>query len=83
MMKGRVIYQGKKKAVFVQMDKNFQICDLRDFNKKKPFEQRIGSRVYPDLLNTFRGRPLYTAWPSLIEAINQKTKEEEEENNEE
>ena len=80
MMKGRIIYQGKKKAVFIQMDKNYQVCDLLDFNKKKPFEQRIGSRVYPDLLNTFRGRPLYTAWKDLIEAINQKR--EEEENNE-
>ena len=75
-MKGKVIYQSKKKAVFVQMDKNFQICDLLDFNKKKPFAERIGSRVYPDLLNTFRGRPLYTAWPTLIEAINKKTEEE-------
>lgn len=72
MRKGKVIYQDKKKAVFVQMDKNFQICDLLDFDKKKPFEQRIGSRVYPDLLNTFRGRPLYTAWPGLIEAIKAK-----------
>jgi hypothetical protein len=72
MRKGKVIYQDKKKAVFVQMDKNFQICDLLDFDKKKPFEQRIGSRVYPDLLNTFRGRPLYTAWPDLIEAIKAK-----------
>lgn len=77
MMKGRIIYQGKKKAVFVQMDKNYQVCDLLDFNKKKPFAERIGSRVYPDLLNTFRGRPLYTAWPSLIEAINKKTAEEQ------
>lgn len=75
-MKGKVIYQGKNKAVFVQMDKNFQICDLLDFNKKKPFEQRIGSRVYPDLLNTFRGRPLYTAWPHLLEAIKNKKEDE-------
>lgn len=76
MMKGRVIYQ-KKKSVFVQMDKNHEICDILDFDKKKPFSERIGNRVYPDLLNTFRGRPLYTAWPILIEAINKKTAEEQ------
>ena len=75
-MKGKVIYQ-KQKAVFVQMDKNFQVCDLLAFDKKKPYAERIGARVYPDLLNTFRGRPLYTAWPYLIEAINKKAAEEQ------
>ena len=64
--KGRVIYS-KKQSVFVQMDKNFQICDLLSFDKKK-----LGDRVYPDILNMFRGRPLYTAWLPLIEAIKKK-----------
>ena len=69
MLRGRVIYQSKKGGVFVQMDKNFQVCDLLGFDKTKPFEERIGSRIYPDLLNTFRGRPLYLAWNELIEEI--------------
>lgn len=76
-MKGKVIYQSKQKAVFVQMDKNFQVCDLLAFDKKKPYAERIGARVYPDLLNTFRGRPLYTAWPDLIVAIGKKAAEEQ------
>lgn len=82
MLNGRVIYS-KKKAVFVQVDKNFQVCDLFEFNKKEAPTNRIGSRVYPDLLNTFRGRPLYTAWNGLIEAINQKVELEEDSNEQE
>ena len=67
-MKGKVIYQ-KNGGIFVQMDKNYQVCDLRSFDKKSPFNERIGKRVYPEILNTFKGRPLYTAWNGLIAAI--------------
>lgn len=78
MLRGRVIYQSKKKGVFIQMDKNYQVCDLLSFDRTKPFEERVGSRIYPDLLNIFRGRPLYTAWNGLIEEINNRKEEEDE-----
>ena len=72
MLKGRVIYQSKAGGVFVQIDKNFQICDFLSFDKTKPFEERIGQRVHPELLNTFRGRPLRLVWSSLINILGRK-----------
>lgn len=78
MMKGKVIYQ-KNGAIFVQVDKNFQICDFRSFDKKKSYTERIGTRI-PEgssLLNTFKGRPLYTAWNSLIEVLTSNERKEE------
>lgn len=72
-MVGKVVFKNRKEGVFVQRDKNFQVCDLLSFDRKKKV---IGNRVYPDLLNIFRGQPLYTAWNSLLEAIKQKEEEE-------
>lgn len=67
-MRGKVIYCNKK-AAFVQIDKNNQICSLYDFDKKKEFKDRIGERILPQVMNVFRGRPLYTNWADLIEAV--------------
>lgn len=77
-MRGKVIYS-KTQNVFVQTDKNFQVCDFRVFNKKAPIEERIGERI-PEgaaLLNTFRGRPLYTAWSALIDIFTKEDRKEE------
>lgn len=61
-MNGKVIFG--KPSVFVQVDKNKQICDLLSYENKE-----TGKRIYPGILNDFRGRPLFTAWNELIEKI--------------
>lgn len=61
-MRGKKIYtQNNKKSIFVQIDKNNQVCNLWDGE----------DRVYPEIMNEFRGRPLYTAWNELKAKINE------------
>lgn len=75
MRRGKVIFG--KVPVFVQVDKNNQICDLLSFDRKKTFPDRIGSRIYPDVLNTFRGRPIHISWLNLIDVITKKSEKNE------
>lgn len=65
-MKGKVLYA--KIPIFIQIDKNGQVCDFLEYNKKA--EQKVGKRIYPEILSEFRGQPLYTAWTKLIERFN-------------
>ena len=60
-MRGKKIYTQDKRSIFVQIDKNNQICNLWDGE----------DRVYPEIMNEFRGRPLYTAWNELKARINE------------
>jgi hypothetical protein len=70
-MYGKIIFVNKEKGVFVQRDKNLQVCNLYNFDRKT---KKIGERVYPEILNVYRGRPLYTAWNGLLEAIKEAEK---------
>ena len=68
-MRGKVIYSKVLGDCFVQIDKNNQVCDVRSFDKTKPFAERIGERMHSSLLNTFRGRPLRTSFTAIVESI--------------
>lgn len=69
-MRGKKIYANNK-SVFVQIDKNNQVCQLWDGD----------DRVYPEVMNIFRGRPLYTAWNELknilVNKMSNETKEKQ------
>lgn len=72
-MRGKVIKTSAKNGVFVQIDKNNQVCDLFVYDKSLPKENRVRQRIRGSLFDTFKGRPLYTAWGDLVTTI---TKEE-------
>jgi hypothetical protein len=68
-MRGKVI-KTSAKNVFVQLDKNNQICDLFVYDKSQEKDARIKERIRGKVFDTFHGRPLYTAWNELIEFLN-------------
>ena len=68
-MRGKVIYNKNLGDCFVQIDKNNQVCDIRTFDKTKPYAERIGERVHSDVLNTFRGRPLRSNFLAIVDEI--------------
>ena len=68
-MRGRIIKTSTKDWIFVQLDKNGQICDFFRFDRSKPKEERIGERIRGELFNTYKGRPLYTAWNDLVDEV--------------
>ena len=68
-MVGKVIKINSSDGVFVQIDKNSQICDLYQYNRTLPKEERIGARIRGKVFDEFKGQPLYTAWNNLIETV--------------
>lgn len=68
-MKGKVIKTSAKKGMFVQVDKNSQVCDIYKYDMNFPKEERIRERVRGYLFDTYKGRPLYNNWESLINDV--------------
>ena len=71
-MRGKVIKRSAKLGVYVQIDKNNQICDLYNFDRSFPKEERIRERIRGKVYDMFKGRPLYTAWTELVEILTRK-----------
>ena len=68
-MRGKIIKTSAKTGVYVQIDKNSQICDFYFYDKSFPKEERIRERIRGWLYDEFKGRPLYTAWNELVTKI--------------
>ena len=72
-MRGRII-RSSNGWIFVQLDKNNQICDLFTYDKSRPKEERIRERIRGRLFDMFHGRPLYTAWNDIVEEVSKDEK---------
>lgn len=68
-MKGKIIKTSAKLGVFVQVDKNSQICDLYKYDMNFPKEERVRERIRGKLYDKYKGRPLYSNWNELIQDI--------------
>ena len=68
-MKGKIIKTSAKLGVFVQVDKNSQICDLYRYDMNFLKEERVRERIRGKLYDTYKGRPLYNNWNNLIEDV--------------
>lgn len=77
-MRGRKIFRNSEVICFAQTDRMGQLCDLREFNQKNPYEKRIGAPIERQILSDFRGQPLILAWSNLIEALRLPENKEEE-----
>jgi hypothetical protein len=71
-MRGKIIKTSAKLGYFVQLDKNNQVCDIYTFDRSLPKEERVRDRVRGYLFDTFKGRPLYTAWNDLVDTLTSK-----------
>lgn len=65
-LRGKVIKTSAQFGVFVQLDKNNQICDMFQFDRSLPKEERIGERVRGSIFDKYHGRPLYSNWKDLV-----------------
>jgi hypothetical protein len=70
-MRGKVIKLSAKHGIFIQLDKNNQICDLFHYDRTFPKEERVRERIRGLIFDLFHGQPLYTAWKNVIEFASQ------------
>lgn len=75
MLKGKIIKTSAKTGLFIQIDKNGQICDIYRYDRSFPKEERIRERVRGLIFDLFKGQPLYSAWKNLIAFANRKEEE--------
>ena len=68
-MVGKVIKTSAKFGVFVQVDKNSQICDFYQYDRTYPKEERIRNRIRGRIFDRYKGQPLYSAWKNLVDDI--------------
>ena len=68
-MKGKVIKTSKSSGIFVQVDKNSQICDLYEYDRSLPKDERIRSRIRGWIYDKYKGQPLYSAWNNIVEDV--------------
>ena len=68
-MTGKVIKTSAKFGIFVQVDKNSQICDFYQYDRNFQKEDRIRERIRGWIFDKYKGRPLYSAWKDLVDDI--------------
>ena len=68
-MVGKVIKTSAKFGVFVQVDKNSQICDFFQYDRTYPKEERIRGRIRGWIFDKYKGQPLYSSWNDLVNDI--------------
>lgn len=75
ILRGKVVKTSAKSGIFIQLDKNNQICDMFIFDRDFPKEDRIGERFRGPIFDKFHGRPLYSNWQELLKDLTEKTKQ--------
>lgn len=75
-LRGKVIKTSAQFGIFIQLDKNKQICDMFQFDRSLPKEERIGERVRGGIFDKYHGRPLYSNWNDLIADLTGKRNED-------